>query len=53
MFIDKELVKEFFNLVEPQTSYRYAVLPYIKGLTEPLEKLAKPVEHLTQGERNT
>jgi hypothetical protein len=25
----EELVKEFFNLVEPQTSYRYAVLPYI------------------------
>ena len=38
----KELVKEFFNLVEPQTSYRYAVLPYIKGLTEPLERILKP-----------
>ena len=37
----EELVKEFFNLVEPQTSYRYAVLPYIKGLTEPLERILK------------
>jgi hypothetical protein len=37
----EELVKEFFNLVEPQTSYHYAVLPYIKGLTEPLERILK------------
>ncbi len=37
----EELVKEFFDLVEPQTSYRYAVLPYIKGLTEPLERILK------------
>ena len=40
----EELVKEFFNLVEPQTSYRYAVLPYIKGLTEPLERILKPCD---------
>ncbi len=37
----EELVKEFFDLVEPQTSYRYAILPYIKGLTEPLERTLK------------
>jgi hypothetical protein len=38
----EELVKEFFDLVEQQSSYSYAVLPYIKGLTEPLKRLLKP-----------
>ena len=38
----EELVKEFFDLVEPQSSYSYAVLPYIKGLTEPLKRILKP-----------
>jgi hypothetical protein len=38
----EELVKEFFELVEPQSSYSYAVLPYIKGLTEPLKRILKP-----------
>jgi hypothetical protein len=35
----KELVKAFFDLVKPQSSYSYAVLPgYIKGLTEQTHK---------------
>ena len=38
----EELVKEFFDLVEPQSHYSYAVLPYIKGQTEPLKRLLKP-----------
>jgi hypothetical protein len=38
----EELVKEFLDLVEQQSSYSYAVLPYIKGLTEPLKRLLKP-----------
>ena len=38
----EELVKEFFELVEPQSSYSYAVLPYIKGLIEPLKIILKP-----------
>jgi hypothetical protein len=38
----EELVREFFYLVEPQSSYSYAVLPYIKGLTEPLKRILKP-----------
>ena len=33
----EELVGEFFNLVEPPTTRNgHAVLPYIKGLTDPL-----------------
>ena len=40
----KELAKDFFNVVEPQTSYRYAVLPYVKGLTELLERILKPYD---------
>ena len=37
----EELVKEFFDHVETQFHYSYAVLPYIKGLTEPLKRLLK------------
>ena len=39
----EELVKEFFDLVEPKSNhcYCYAVLPYIKGLTEPLKRILK------------
>ena len=38
----EELVKEFFDLVEPPTNYSHAILPYIKDLTEPLKRLLKP-----------
>ena len=38
----EDLVKDFFDLVEPPTNYSYAILPYIKGLTEPLKRLLKP-----------
>ncbi len=38
----EELVKEFFDLVEPKSNHCYAVLPYIKGLTEPLKRILKP-----------
>ena len=34
----EELVRSFFDLVEPKTN----VLPYIKGLTEPLRRILKP-----------
>ena len=34
----EDLVKEFFNLVDPAKKNR-AVLPYIKGLTEPLTNM--------------
>ena len=36
----EELVREFFASVDPPvTSSGYAVLPYIKGLTEPLTRV--------------
>jgi hypothetical protein len=38
----EELVREFFERVDPSTKVGYAVLPYIKGLTEPLKRLPKP-----------
>ena len=38
----EDLVKDFFDLVEPPTNYSYAILPYIEGLTEPLRRLLKP-----------
>ncbi len=38
----EELVRSFFELVEPKTNRSYAVLPYIKGLTEPLRRILKP-----------
>ena len=38
----EELVRLFFELVEPKTNRSYAVLPYIKGLTEPLRRILKP-----------
>ena len=38
----EELVRSFFDLVEPKTNRSYAVLPYIKGLTEPLRCILKP-----------
>ena len=54
----EELVREFFALVDPPTtSASYAVLPYIKGLTEPLTRVLwnfdirvfnKPVKILQQ-----
>ena len=38
----QELVGQFFALVEPPaTPNSYAVLPYIKGLTEPLTRVLK------------
>ena len=38
----EELVGQFFALVEPPaTPNSYAVLPYIKGLTEPLTRILK------------
>ena len=38
----EELVREFFALVDPPTTSRnYAVLPYIKGLTEPLTRVLR------------
>ena len=36
----EELVRVFFESVEPSTK-EYAVLPYIRGLTEPLKRLLK------------
>ena len=38
----EQLVGSFFDLVEPKTNRSYAVLPYIKGLTEPLRRILKP-----------
>jgi hypothetical protein len=39
----EELVREFFErVVDWDTKVGYAVLPYIKGLTEPLKRLLKP-----------
>jgi hypothetical protein len=38
----EELVREFFERVDPSTKVGYAVLPYIKGLTEPLKRLLRP-----------
>lgn len=40
----EELVKLFFDNVEPKPNNDYAVLPYIKGLTEPLKRLLKPYD---------
>ena len=38
----EELVREFFASVDPPTtSIGYAVLPYIKGLTEPLTRVLR------------
>ena len=38
----EELVGMFFNCVDPPIPYRgFAVLPYIKGLTEPLSRLLR------------
>ena len=52
------LLREFFALVDPATTSRnYAVLPYIKGLTEPLTRVlrnfdirvfSKPVKTIQQ-----
>ncbi len=41
--LPEELVKEYFNLVGPRTDQLplYAARPYIKGLTEPLERILK------------
>jgi hypothetical protein len=38
----EELVRSFFDLVGLKTNRSYAVLPYIKGLTEPLRRILKP-----------
>ena len=38
----EDLVKDFFDLVEPPTNYSYSILPYTKGLTEVLKRLLKP-----------
>ncbi len=38
----EKLVREFFERVDPSTKVDHAVLPYIKGLTEPLKRLLKP-----------
>ena len=38
----EELVRSFFELVGPKTNRSYAVLPYIKRLTEPLRRILKP-----------
>ncbi len=40
----EDLVKTFFECVEPELNCSYAVLPYIKGLTEPLKRLLKPYD---------
>ncbi len=37
----EELVRMFFENVEPESNSSYAVLPYINGSTEPLERLLK------------
>ena len=37
----KELVRVFFENVEPDSNSSYEVLPYINGLTEPLKRLLK------------
>ena len=38
----EELVGMFFKCIDPPNPYRgFAVLPYIKGLTEPLSKLLR------------
>ena len=37
----EDLVRMFFECVEPKLNCSYAVLPYIKGLTEPLKRLLK------------
>ncbi len=38
----EKLVCEFFERVDPRTKVDHAVLPYIKGLTEPLKCLLRP-----------
>ena len=35
----EEMVKKFFEKVDPKPNINYAVLPYIKGLTEPLKRI--------------
>ena len=37
----EELVRMFFENVEPKNNSSYAVLPYINGITEPLKRLLK------------
>ncbi len=37
----EELVRMFFENVEPESNSSYAVLPYINGSTEPLKRLLK------------
>ena len=37
----EDLVRMFFENVEPERNFTYAVLPYINGLTEPLKRLLK------------
>jgi hypothetical protein len=37
----EDLVRMFFECVEPKLICSYAVLPYIKGLAEPLKRLLK------------
>ena len=39
--LPEELVRMFFDNVEPKNNSSYAVLPYINGLTEPLKRLVK------------
>jgi hypothetical protein len=54
----EELVRTFFENVEPENNSSYAVLPYINGSTEPLKRLlkrygirttTKPLRTLEQG----
>ena len=54
----EELVRTFFENVEPENNSSYAVLPYINGSTEPLKRLlkrygirttTKPLRTLAQG----
>ena len=54
----EELVRMFFENVEPENNSSYAVLPYINGSTEPLKRLlkrygirttTKPLRTLEQG----
>ncbi len=44
----EELVRSFFKLVEPKTNRSYTVLPYIKGLTEPLRTNRRTIKGLTE-----
>ena len=37
----KELVGMFFNWADPSSRQSFAILPYIKGVTEPLTRILK------------